>query len=224
MKFKDRCDAGQKLVEKLSVYKGKSNIVVLGLPRGGVVVAEPIAQKLELPLDILVTRKIGFPDNQECALGAIDENGVGVWDEEGIEKYSVSRDYIDIKTEVEKYEARRRLRVYRGNRPALDLKNKIVLLVDDGIATGHTMLAAIASARNKGAKKIVVVVPISAPDSLQKVRDQADEVICLDAPFFFGWVGKFYRDFSETVDEEVMEILKRNSLNLNAYRNENAVK
>lgn len=209
MIFQNRQDAGKQLVSKLKQYKGNPDAIVIGLPRGGVVVAFEVAQELDLPLDIIVPRKIGAPGNPEFAIGAIDEQGKGIFDQEVISGYRISQDYIKHEVEKERKEALRRLEVYRGDRLPLDLSGKVAIIIDDGIATGATMRAAIQSAKAKGAKRVVVAVPVTAIDSLKKLKKEADEVVYLDAPAFFGAVGAFYEQFDQTSDEEVVALLKR---------------
>lgn len=208
MIFRDRKDAGEKLAEKLDKYKGKSDVVVLGLPRGGVVTANEVAKRLDLPLDIIVPRKIGAPGNPELAIGAITESGEGIFDEEIMKYVGADQEYIEKTMEEEKKEAQRRLKVYRGSKPPVDLKGKTVILVDDGIATGSTMRAAIASVKAKEAGKIVVAVPVLARDTVKKIEKEVDELIYVGAPLFFGAVGAFYQIFDQTEDEEVVEIMK----------------
>jgi len=207
MTFKNRQEAGQKLANKLTEYKNQPNVIILALPRGGVVNAFEIAQQLNLPLDLVVPRKIGAPFNEEYAIGAITESGEGIFDQQAIDSLKIEQSYIDKKVTTEKNEAQRRLKTYRQDRPPLDLTNKIVILVDDGIATGLTMRAAIKSIKDKKPKKIIVAVPVSARDSLKTIKKEVDQVICLDAPAFFGAVGAFYEDFSQTEDEEVINLM-----------------
>lgn len=209
MIFKDRRDAGRKLISKLAQFKNDPNVIVIGLPRGGVITASEIAQGLNLPLDLIVPRKIGAPYNPELAIGAITEDGEGIFDNKLISSLNVSQKYIDQEIEKEKEEAKRRIKEYRGDRPPLNLQNKIAILVDDGVATGSTMLAAIKSAKAKGAKKIIVAVPTTAQDSLKKIKKEVDEVVYLDAPFFFGAVGAFYEVFDQTIDEEVKSLMTK---------------
>ncbi len=208
MIFKDRIEAGQKLAKALEKYKGQKDTIILGLPRGGVVTGFEIAKTLELPLDLVVPRKIGAPGNPEFAIGAITEEGEGIFNEGVIRDYEISKEYITGTVEEEKKEAQRRLKTYRGDRSPLDLKDKTVILVDDGIATGLTMRVAIKSVKNKDPKKIVVAVPCGAKDSIDQIKKDVDEVICLHAPIFFGAVGAFYREFPQTTDEEVIELMK----------------
>ena len=205
--FKNRRDAGQQLAKSLEKYKNAQNVILLALPRGGVVIADEIAKKLNLPLDIVVPRKIGAPGNPEYAIGAITETGEGIFNEEEIRK--IDKEWLKKEIEKEKQEAQRRLRVYRGDKPAVNLKDKIVILVDDGVATGLTLKAAIKSVRQKKPKKIVVAVPVGASDSIEEIKKEVDEVVCLYTPLFFGAVGQFYEEFGQTEDEEVIEIMKR---------------
>ncbi len=204
MIFKDRIDAGKQLAEKLVKYKDNSKAIVLGLPRGGLPVAYEVVKKINLPLDLIVTRKIGAPENPEFALGAIDEYGQGFFNED----YSQYQEHINKEIEKEKKEAQRRLKLYRGDREELELKDKTAILVDDGIATGATMRAAIKSVKAKGADKVVVAVPTTARDSAEIINKEADELIYLDAPALFGAVGAFYENFGQTEDQEVIKIMR----------------
>ena len=207
MTFKDRQDAGQQLAAKLSKYKNKADVIVIGLPRGGVVTAAEVAKELKVPLDIIVPRKIGAPGNPEFAIGAITEDGEGIINQDTVAMYGIPQDYIDSTIAEEKKEAERRLKSYRGDRLPLKLEGKTVLLVDDGVATGSTMRAAVASAKAKKAKKVVVAIPVIAADTVSTIEAESDEVIYVDAPEWFGAVGRFYEEFDQTEDEEVIEIL-----------------
>jgi putative phosphoribosyl transferase len=211
MIFKDRTEAGQKLIRPLSHYKNAVNAVVIGLPRGGVVTAYEVAQGLNLPLDVICPRKIGAPFQSELAIGAITETGEGIFDQTLIDRFSISEDYINKTIEQEKAVAKRRLEMYRKNRPKVPLKGKTVILVDDGLATGATMKAAIQSVKAEGAEKIVVAVPVSPSETLEEIRELADEAIALDTPLFFQAVGQFYEDFSQTEDDEVVSLLQSQS-------------
>src|SRR3989338_3405638 len=205
MTFKNRQEAGQKLVSQLEKYRGNYQAIILGLPRGGVVTASVIAQELKLPLDLIVPRKIGAPGNSELAIGAITEDGEGIFDESLIRAYQISQDYINREIEQEKQEAKRRLKVYRADKKTLDLKDKIAILVDDGVATGATMQGTIKSVKKKGAAKVVVAVPVISQEALMTLKKETEEVIYLDRPAFFGAVGEFYEDFSQVEDEEVIK-------------------
>ncbi|OGL72331.1 hypothetical protein A3D72_01520 [Candidatus Uhrbacteria bacterium RIFCSPHIGHO2_02_FULL_57_19] len=206
MVFRDRQDAGQKLAQALTKFKGDKTAVLLALPRGGVAVAAEIARQLKLPLDLVVPRKIGAPSNPEYAIGAITETGEGIMNE--TEVASVDRLWLKREMAKEKKEAGRRLAVYRGKRPPLDLAGKTVILVDDGVATGFTMRAAIASVRARKPKKIVVAVPHGAGDSIALLYKEADEVVVLETPVFYGAVGAFYESFPQVEDDEVTTIMK----------------
>lgn len=212
MIFKDRLEAGQRLAKALEKYKRQKDTIILALPRGGVVVGFEVAKTLELPLDLVVPRKIGAPGNPEFAIGAITEEGEGIFNEAVIRDYGISKEYIDKTVEEEKKEAQRRLKAYRGDRPPLNLVEKTVIIVDDGIATGLTMRAAIKSCKNKDPKKIVVAVPCGAKDSIDQIKQEVDEVVCLHAPIFFGAVGAFYENFEQTTDEEVIELMKKSKV------------
>lgn len=207
MMFADRVDAGRHLASKMDRYRGDPHAVLLALPRGGVVVAREVALSLGLPLDCVVSRKIGAPLNPECAIGAITEDGEVVFDEEAVRTLDISQEFLAREIEKERAEAERRLRVYRRDRPPLDLTKRTAILVDDGIATGLTMRAAIQSARKCGASKVVVAVPVLARDTLGVLQQEANEVIYVEAPFLFGAVGAFYESFPQTSDEEVVSIL-----------------
>jgi putative phosphoribosyl transferase len=207
MLFKNRRDAGKKLAVQLSKYKDSKNVIALGLARGGMVTASEVASALNVPLNVVVVRKIGAPNNEELALGAIAEHGEGIFNEHLLGILGVSPDYLKKEVERQKKILKERLSLYRGKSPAPDLKGKTVILVDDGIATGASMRIAIKSVRDAGAKKIVLAVPVAAPDSLDKIAKEVDEVVCLSSPVFFEAVGSFYQEFDQTSDEEVIHLL-----------------
>lgn len=210
MTFRDRVDAGRKLAAALEQYRSASDAIVIALPRGGVVVGAEVAQALSLPLDIVIPRKIGAPGNPEYAIGAIAESGDPVWDHQAISLTDASEEYLAKVVAKERAEAQRRLTTYRGDRPPRTLRGKTIILVDDGIATGLTMRAAIATIRSEGASRIVLAVPVAAADSIAKLRDDlrlSDEIIVLHAPQWFGAVGAFYDMFEQTTDEEVITLL-----------------
>jgi len=209
MRFRDRSDGGKKLAVLLTMYKDHPDAIIIGLPRGGVVTAFEVAKVLNLPLDIIVPRKIGAPTNPELAVGALTQEGDIVWNETLFKSLGLTVDDLANTIEEEKAESARRLQVYRGNRLPLNLKNKIVILVDDGIATGATMRAAVASARVQGAKKIVVAVPVSPPEALKQIKKEVDEVVCLQTPEVFFGVGAFYEIFAQTEDQEVIDLLEK---------------
>lgn len=203
--FKNRTEAGKKLAETLSDFKN-ADAIVLALPRGGVVVAKEVASALNLPLDIIVTRKIGAPGNDEYAIGAIDITGSGVWNE--AERAYVDPKWLKHKIESEGKEALRRFEAYRKGMGSLNLKNKTVIIVDDGIATGLTMQSAVAYAKNEGAIKVVVAVPVASLESVRAIKKDA-LVRVLETPIFFSAVGEWYEDFPQVGDEEVVEALAR---------------
>jgi putative phosphoribosyl transferase len=205
--FRDRIDAGIRLTQAISHFQDRDNTVVIGLPRGGVPVAYEVSQALKLPLDIVCPRKIGAPMNKEFAIGAITETGEGVFDEDTIARLHISKDYIAKEVAIEKSKALHRLDIYRKGKPARNLEGKTIILIDDGLATGATMKAAIRSVRAEGAKKVVVAIPVSPPDTLEEMKTLADEVICLLTPRYFQAVGQFYENFEPTEDEEVIDLM-----------------
>lgn len=208
--FNNRSDAGKKLAHALLSYQNNPDVIVIGLPRGGVVTAYEVAQKLHAPLDIIVPRKIGAPFQPELAVGALTQEGDIVWNTNLMHSLALHpTDLADIIAQETK-EAARRLAVYRGDRPALKLKGKIVILVDDGIATGATMRAAIATARRKEAKSIVVAIPVAASDALRDIKHEVDEIICLTMLDFLPGISAAYHDFAQTADEQVIALMKRN--------------
>lgn len=209
MIFKDRADAGEKLAILMKKFLGQPNTIVLGLPRGGVITANTVARKLKLPLDILVVRKIGSPLNKEFAIGAISQDGQIYLDSDTIHAYGITTTQIEKTKKIEQSEADRRQHLYRQGRPNLNLKNKTVILVDDGVATGATMQAAIMSAKAHGAKRIIIAIPVIASDTLTIFKDSVDDIYYLDASFFFGSVGSFYEHFDQTTDEEVIKIMSK---------------
>lgn len=209
MIFKNRVKAGEKLAAALGKFKNAPATIIIALPRGGVVVGYEAAKTLNLPLDIIVPRKIGAPGNPEFAIGAITETGEGIFDEMTVGAYGITESYLQNEIKKEKAEAVRRLKLYRGTRPPLNLKNKTVILVDDGLATGLTMRAAIKTAKKSGAEKIIVAVPVTSPEAVEIIKKEVDEVIYLEAPAFFGAVGSFYEKFEQTADDEVIDLLKQ---------------
>lgn len=211
MIFIDRRDAGKKLARALTDYKNDPEAIIIALPRGGVVVGACIAQELHLPLDIVSPRKIGAPHNPEFAIGAITETGHGTFSKEVLETYQISHTYIEKAIEKEKKEAAHRLKIYRGNRPARHLKGKKVIIVDDGVATGSTMFAAIETVKAEQASQIIVAVPVAPPDTLASLQKMVDKVIALYTPANFYAVGQFYQHFDQTSDEEVISLMKENT-------------
>ena len=207
--FPNRAEAGRQLAEKLVDYAGRDDVIVLGLPRGGVPVAYEVAQRLGVPLDVFVVRKLGVPGFEELALGAIASGGVRVLNEDVMRSLPNADQLIESVTEKETVELERREGAYRDGRPAPELRDRVVILVDDGLATGATMRAAVAALRRRGVAKIVVAVPVGAPDTCREFEDEVDEIVCGAVPEFFQAVGQYYEDFSQTSDEEVRELLLR---------------
>ena len=207
--FPDRAEAGRFLATKLSKYSGRDDVIVLGLPRGGVPVAYEVARALRVPLDVFIVRKLGVPGFEELAVGAIASGGVRVLNEDVARALPNANEIIEAVTKRETAELERREQEYRDGRPAPDLQGETVILIDDGLATGATMRAAVKALRQRGAAKIVVAVPVGPPDTCREFEDEADEVVCASAPEFFQAVGQYYEDFSQTSDEEVRDLLAR---------------
>jgi len=209
MRFKDRKDAGEKLAGLLLNYNNDSNAIVLGLARGGVVTAAPIALKLKLPLDVICPRKIGVPLNPELAIGAVTESGDVYLDPGLIAFLNAEHSYTDQQVAKEQSMAIYRTALFRRGLPPLNLRKKNVILVDDGIATGATMLAAIHSVRGQGAAKIIVAVPVAPQDTYRKIADSVEQMVVLSTPCTFFGVGEFYDEFRQTEDREVLQLLNR---------------
>jgi len=203
--FKDRIDAGMQLLPLLQKYAHAKDTIVVGLPRGGVVIAHAIATGLGLPLDIVVPRKIGAPDQPELAVGALTEDGTTIFNDDIMRELNLSPDDVRSTIEEEKREAQRRLALYRAGKGPRDFKGKTVIVVDDGIATGATMRAALASLRAHGVKKVVVAVPVAIREALKNL--DADEIYCPLIPDYFPGVGYFYQSFPQTTDQEVIDLL-----------------
>jgi predicted phosphoribosyltransferase len=205
MVFDDRAHAGRELAKKLTDYAGRDDVRLFALPRGGIVVGAEVAKALKIHLDLIVTRKIGAPENEEYALGALAETGEVVWNEtDRRDDPAVRRVIAD-----EEKEAARRIKTYRDGRALPDLQGKTAVIIDDGVATGATMRAAVAAARHQQAKRVIIAVPHGAKDSLTVLRREADEVVALDEPEWYGSVGQFYQDFPQTEDAEVLDIMKQ---------------
>jgi len=216
-KFRDRHEAGKMLAQQLTTYANCNDLLVLGLPRGGVPVAFEIAKKLNAPLDICLVRKIGVPDHEELAMGAIASGGVRVLNYDVINSLGIDHQIIDEVTAKELRELQRRDRAYRGERPLPEIKNRTVILVDDGIATGSTIRAAIAILRPQRPQRLIVAVPIAPPSTCEELQAEVDEIVCLAMPESLYAIGICYEDFSQTTDAEVRELLARQSdVNTNA--------
>jgi len=207
--FANRTEAGRLLAEKLVNYAGRADVIVLGLPRGGVPVAFEVAQRLGALLDVFIVRKLGVPGFEELAAGAIASGGVRVLNEDVMRAIPHADEAINAITARETAELERREQIYREGRPPPELRDRIVILVDDGLATGATMRAAVKALRERGAAKIVVAVPVGPPDTCHALEERADETICLSTPEFFQAVGQYYEDFSQTSDEDVRELLSQ---------------
>jgi putative phosphoribosyl transferase len=207
--FPNRAEAGRLLAEKLEKYADRNDVIVLGLPRGGVPVAYEVAKSLRAPLDVFIVRKLGVPGFEELAAGAIASGGVRVLNEDVLRALPNADEIIESITAKETAELERREKSYRDDRPAPELRDRVVILVDDGLATGATMHAAVKALRQRDVAKIVVAVPVGPPDTCREFEDEADETICASAPDFFQAVGQYYEDFSQTSDEEVRDLLAR---------------
>ena len=207
MIFANRKEAGQKLAIRLRKYADRSDIVVLGAPRGGVPVAFEIAADLKAPLDVFVLRKLGVPGREELAFGAIASGGVRILNRDIVEGLGITGLDIERVTRAEKEELERRERTYRGGKAPLNVSGLTVILVDDGIATGSTMKAAVRALRQMKPARIVIAVPVAPPSTCNQLRSEADELVCLETPQPFYGVGQFYSDFSQVSDEEVKELL-----------------
>jgi predicted phosphoribosyltransferase len=205
--FLDRVEAGRRLATALKGVVTK-DAIVLAIPRGGVIVGHMVAHALGIPLDVIIPRKIGAPSNPELALGAIMEDGTMILDERLIRQLEVSKHYIEEESERQKLEIGRRMRLYRGDAPYPVLRHREVIIVDDGIATGATIKAALSSVRKRGAGKIIIAVPLGPKTTIDELKDEADDVICLFTPEPFYAIGQFYTKFDQTSDEEVCRLLK----------------
>jgi predicted phosphoribosyltransferase len=210
-RFRDRTEAGRVLAEKLAAYAHRPDVIVLALPRGGVPVAYEVARALEAPLDVFLVRKLGLPGHEELAMGAIATGGVRVLNDQVVRALRIPDYVIDAVAAWENQELARRERLYRGDRPPPDVRGRTVILIDDGLATGATMLAAVKALRQLQPARIVVAVPTASPDICEMLRAEVDEVICAITPEPFHAVGLWYEDFSQTTDEEVRELLAQNS-------------
>jgi len=208
-RFRNRTDAGRQLAEKLAAYADRGDVLVLALPRGGVPVAFEVAQALGAPLDVFVVRKLGVPGYEELAMGAVATGGVRVLNDEIVRGLGISDHQIDAVVARELHELARRERLYRGDRPPPDVAGRTVILVDDGLATGATMRAAVAALRQRQPARIVIAVPTASPDTSEALKAEADDVVCAMTPEPFFAVGHWYEDFTQTTDDEVRELLAR---------------
>jgi predicted phosphoribosyltransferase len=207
--YRDRTDAGRQLATQLQEYSGRSDVIVLALPRGGVPVAFEVATALRAPLDVFIVRKLGVPGHEEYAMGAIASGGVRVIDERVVRSVGITRAELDAVAAAEERELERRERRYRGDRPPPEVAGRTAILVDDGLATGSTMRAAVAALREERAARVVVAVPIAPPETCDAFRDLVDDIVCARTPEPFYAVGLWYEDFSQTTDDEVRALLAR---------------
>ena len=207
MPFRDRRDAGRELAAALRAHANRSDVVVLALPRGGVPVAYEVAEALGAPLDIFLVRKLGTPGHRELAMGAIASGGIRVINDDVVRMLGIPPETIDAVAREEQQELERRQRAYLEGRDPVPLDGRIVILVDDGLATGSTMKAAVQAVRQRKPARVVVAVPVGAPDTCREMRALADEVVCGRTPERFSAVGQWYLDFDQTSDEEVMQLM-----------------
>jgi putative phosphoribosyl transferase len=206
--FQNRRDAGRKLAKELLHYANRPDVIILALPRGGVPVAYEVALALNVPLDILIVRKLGLPGHEELAMGAIASGNIRVLNEEIIDNLNIPQEVIDHVAQRELQELQRRERIYRGDQPAPEIFDRVVILIDDGLATGASMRAAVASLRVQNPKRIVVAVPTAARETCEAFEAEVDEIVCAITPEPFVGVGWWYEDFSQTTDEGVRLFLK----------------
>ena len=208
--FQDRVDAGQRLARRLMAdYGNRSDVVVLALPRGGVPVAFEVARQLHAPLDVFLVRKLGVPGHEELAMGAIATGDVRMINPGVVRTLGISEETLEAVAAQEQRELARRERTYRGDHPALDVRGRIAILIDDGLATGASMRAAVTAVHLQDPAKVVVAVPVAAPDTCKSLEPEVDEIICLETPTPFFGVGAWYRDFSQLTDDQVRALLER---------------
>ena len=216
--FDDRREAGRALAARLRPYAGRSDVVVLALPRGGVPVAFPVAEALDAPLDLFLVRKLGTPGHRELAMGAIASGGIRVLNDEVVRWYGITPAAIDAVAREEEQELQRRESTYREGREAVPLQGRVVILVDDGLATGSTMIAAVKAVRQHQPAKVVVAVPVGARETCGALSTVADEVECVRMPEPFSAVGQWYLNFDQTSDEEVRQLLRAHARAVTPHR------
>ncbi len=209
MRFKDRRDAGRRLAEHLRAYATRDDVVVLALPRGGVPVAFEVARQWKAPLDIFVVRKLGVPGHEELAMGAIASGGVLVLNQEVVTSLKIPDQAVERVADEERQELARREQAYRNHRPAPELQERSVILVDDGLATGASMHSAVEGLRKQSPQQIVVAVPVAAQQTIEKLRPEVDDLVCAEVPEAFYGVGQWYEDFRQTTDEEIRTLLQQ---------------
>jgi putative phosphoribosyl transferase len=207
--YMDRSDAGKRLAEKLRKYAVREDVIVLALPRGGVPVGYEVARQLQAPLDVFLVRKLGLPGHEELAMGAIASGGVRVLNEDVIHRLNVPGDVLEDVTQKEAAELERRAKAYRGNIPMVEVRDRTVILVDDGLATGASMKAAVSGLWAHNPDRLVVAVPVAAPDVCASFQKIVDEIICLETPEMFFGVGAWYEDFAQVSDDDVRRYLQR---------------
>jgi len=207
-RFQDRAQAGRLLAEKLASFSNRPDVVVLGLPRGGVPVAFEVAQRLMAPLDVFLVRKLGVPGHEELAMGAIATGQIWFLNENIVRSLRISPDVIDQAIDRERHELERRELAFRVSEP-LELRDRVVILVDDGLATGATMRAAVMAARERHPARVIVAAPVAARETVREFGEFADEIVCVQTPSNFEGVGQWYEDFSQTSDEEVRALLEQ---------------
>jgi predicted phosphoribosyltransferase len=208
MIFRDRADAGRALAQRLTAYANRPDVLVLALPRGGVPVGYEVARALNVPLDVFLVRKLGVPGQEELAMGAIATGGVRVLNEDVVNTLQIPEDVIESVSESQWREMERRERAYRDDRPLLVMGGRTILLIDDGLATGSSMRAAIAALRRQGPARIIVAVPVASAHTAEELREEVDDVVCVQTPEPFYAVGSWYEDFSQTNDAEVHALLE----------------
>jgi predicted phosphoribosyltransferase len=209
MLFQDRFEAGRILASRLSQFAQRNDVIVLGLPRGGIPVAFEVAKALNSPLDVFVVRKLGVPGREELAMGAIASSGIRVVNRAVVDALGIKNDEIEEAATEQRAELERREREYRSGRPMLDVHNRTVILIDDGLATGSSMRVAVMALRKREPGRIVIAVPVAAPSTCEELESEADQVVCAVTPEPFLAVGQWYRDFRQTSDDEVHKLLDR---------------
>jgi len=219
MFFKDRRDAGRQLARRLSQYVGERDVVVLGIPHGGVPVAFEVAEALHAPLDVFLSSKLGVPGNEELAFGALVDNGGRVLDQSIIRAAGISPEQIQQITELTEEELRQQAELYRKTRPALNVEGRIVILVDDGVATGSSIYAAVQALHQMNPRMIVIAVPVAPPSTCSWLSAKVNSLVVLYAPFQFQAVGEFFKDFSQTTDQEVIHLLEQSRAEADQPRN-----
>ncbi len=208
MIFKDRCDAGKQLAAQLAFLKNQSDVLVLGIPRGGVVVAAEVACALHVPLDVFLAHKLGAPFNPELAIGAITSTGEILLDDLLVRELHIDESDIVREAEHQRKEIERRMKAYRQERPPLDVQNKTVVLIDDGVATGSTVLASLRALRKQHPAKLILAIPVGPAETIHRLARECDHLVVLDTPEPFWAVGRFYLQFGQTSDEEVITLLE----------------